>query len=151
MFGHLPYSKICSLSLHPRLMCGQLVEEARCSQTGSPPQPPRDCPPLILSHFSRAQPPTEQLNQGCFIYDFNNGVSWENFGFSIPRSEKSSTECSWNFLLFTFFFLLPQSLSHLNRVSNIPSQKKDNLNWCSFGWYVLYQTGTVSGMEDIGW
>ena len=81
-------------------MCSHHVGEARCSQTGSPPQ---DCPPLILRHFSRAQLLTEQLNRECFIYDFNNGVSWENW-FPIPRSEKIFYRMFLKFFCYLHFF-----------------------------------------------
>lgn len=61
----------------------------QCSQTCSP-RPPLDCLPPILSHFSRARPhrhSNQAVHQGRFIYSFNNGVSWENFGFPFPEAK----------------------------------------------------------------
>lgn len=61
----------------------------QCSQTCSP-RPPLDCFPLILSRFSRARTrrhSNQAVHQGRFIYSFNNGVSWENFGFPFPEAK----------------------------------------------------------------
>lgn len=92
IIGGLQYSKICSLSWHHGLMCGQQRGEgAECSSTRLHPWPPLDYPPLTPSHFSRARPwqaqqPSSRI-QGCFIYGFNNGASWETFGFPFPEAK----------------------------------------------------------------
>ena len=49
-------------------------------------------------------------------------------GFPFPEAKNHLQNVLEIFFAVYIFFLLPQSLSHLNRVSNIPSQKKDNLS-----------------------
>lgn len=51
--------------------------------------------------------------QGYFIYGFNNGVSWENFGFPF-RETKIQSQYVLK-IYYCLFFFLPYSLSHLNR------------------------------------
>lgn len=64
--------------------------ETECSQTHSRPSLPLTAclqfgatPP----EQGRASTATKRLNQRCFIYGSNNGVSWENFGFPFPEAK----------------------------------------------------------------
>lgn len=66
------------------LVCRQHVEEgAECPQARSHPQ----LPPPVSPERGHASTATKQLHRGCFIYGFNNGVSWEIFGFSFPEAK----------------------------------------------------------------
>lgn len=52
----------------------------------SPGLPASDSKPLLQGKAMQAQQPSSRI-QGCFIYGFNNGVSWEMFGFPFPETK----------------------------------------------------------------
>lgn len=108
---------------------------------GPPPRPPPGLPASDSAPLFQSTATDWAVESGNVLFMTLIMESLGETGFPFPEV-KIIYRMFLKFFCCLHFFLLPQSLSHLNRVSNIPSQKKDNLSWCSFGWYVLYQTST---------
>ena len=118
IFGHVQYSTTCSFSFTQFWYAGNLWKKqqnaVRLAHLPSCPWTTQLQFWAVSPEHGLASTAIKQLNQECFIYGFNSGVSWENFGFPFPEAKIHLHKVLE--IITVYFFCLPCSLSHLSRV-----------------------------------